>query len=158
MHVSAERVIMARLNLDNFVNTSGNDNIQIEGLCLEFEPEELPALLKSGMPVLTMIKSVVEDNNSKEWEKLCSELNTANEKLRETQAENRGLEAKLEAKTRGFDRLLEEKKSLKEEIENRNAEIAELREELFKARLSEEYCKRSDEKLDPNSSGVKLWD
>jgi len=130
---------MARLNLDEFLgNSSEGESISIKGVSLEFEPEELPEILKGALPHMKMIKDSVSEHNGRELEKLCSDYNEQTSKLSEARAEI---------------------STLKAEVSRLEFEVRRLKnKEATKTKSSPDVGHVSLDSLDPDSSGVKLWD
>ena len=130
---------MAKLNLDEFLgNSSEGENISIKGVSLEFEPNELPEILKGALPYMKMIKDSVSDHNGRELEKLCSDYNEQGTRLSEARAEI---------------------STLKAEVSRLEFEVRRLKsKEATKAKSSPDVGHVSLESLNEDSSGVKLWE
>lgn len=84
---------MASLNLEKFIRNSTDEQIEVEGFTLDFSPEELPEILKAGIPFIKM----VADHNDHEFDKLCNEINEVKSKLIEAERTSRVAEARAEA-------------------------------------------------------------
>jgi polyhydroxyalkanoate synthesis regulator phasin len=130
---------MARLNLDEFLgNSSEGENISIKGVSLEFESNELPEIMKGLLPFMKMVKDSVADHNGRELEKLCSDYNERGKQLSEARAEI---------------------STLKAEVSRLEFEVRRLKnKEATKTKSSPDVGHVSLDSLDPDSSGVKLWD
>lgn len=130
---------MAELNLEKFIgNSMEGESISIEGVSLKFNPEELPEILKGALPYMKMIKDSVSDHNGRELEKLCADYNEQTSKLSEARAEI---------------------STLKAEVSRLEFEVRRLKsKEATKAKSSPDVGHVSLDSLDPDSSGVKIWD
>lgn len=83
---------------------------------IEFELAELPAIIKEVPVVINSLSNAAEKSNSREWDKLCNEVNETKEKLCESERNLRGAEARAEAAERRAERLKEEKEELRKKF------------------------------------------
>lgn len=99
-------------------------NISVSGLSLsvEIEINELPDLIKEIPSVISSISNATEKTNARDWERLCNEANEAKDKLRESERNLRGAEARAEAAEKSVARLKEEKEELRKKCFNIPAE------------------------------------
>ena len=100
-------------------------NLTVSGLSLsvEIEIKELPDLLKEVPAIIGSISTAAEKSNSRDWEKVCDEINEAKEKLRESEAKAQVAEARAEANEKKLQRKQEEIDELKEKLFGNPAKI-----------------------------------
>ena len=96
-------------------------NISVSGLSLsvEIEINELPDLIKEMPSVISSISNATEKANSHEWEKICSEVNEAKDKLRESERDKKAVEAKAEMAEKRAQRLSEEIHELQKKLDEK---------------------------------------
>ena len=106
-----------KFKLDKLEQRLQEKSISIDGceLEIEFEASELPNIIKEVPTIVNSISVAAEKANSREFDKLCGEINECREKLLESERSRSAAEARAEAAERRAERLKAENDDLKEE-------------------------------------------